>query len=173
MKERFTPLGKASERPPAPLAWLAGLSPAGFGVLVQGLFLLGMALPFLVAPMPLGSWLPLPRGFGIRDAVLAYLNNAGIALLLGYGLPRLEGILPARFRLGWASRLYLLFSAPLTGVLASPHGLPQGELYALLAVPLGMGEYLAFTLAALGRVRLALGLLLLLALYEGFVVGLV
>ena len=154
------------------LAWLAGLAPLPFILLVEGLFLLGMALPFGVAPMPLGGLVPPPKGFDLGLALVSFLNNSLIALLLR-GLPLVELLLPPPWRLGWTPRLYLLLSAPLTGVLASPHGLPQGALYLALVLPLGLGEYAALALAALGRPWRAFLLLLGLALYEGWMVGLV
>ncbi|RTG95808.1 hypothetical protein CSW38_02920 [Thermus scotoductus] len=160
-------------RPLPLLTWLSQLPPGRLLLLVYGLLLFGGALPYLVAPESLGSWKPHPRGFQESVAWTVFLHNALIALLISHFLPWLEGFLPPVWRGKWAGKLFLLCSALVTGVMASPHGLPQGAWYLALALPLALGEYLAFTLAAFGRIGIALLLLALLALYEGWISGMV
>lgn len=88
-------------------------------------------------------------------------KNLLIALLLGVVLPRLHPLAP---------RLYLLLMAGVTGWTTTPAGLPHAGVYALGVLPVAMGELLGFTLAALGRVFLALLVLLLSGVLEGWVI---
>ena len=107
-------------------------------------------------------------------SLVFFLESLGKNLLVLFALTRLlpwvEGtFLPNWPPGGWVSRLYLLLVAPVTGVLASPFGLPHGGGYLLTVAPLALGEFATFTAAACwgrraeGRGALAL---LLLALYE-------
>lgn len=158
-------------RPPGLLAWLSRLPPGRLLLLVYLLLLAGGALPYVVAPEGLGCFRPHPRGFQSGEALRAFLNNGFIALAVYRLIPRLEKWLPPSWQGGWSSKLFLMCSALVTGVKASPHGLPQGAWYLAWVSPLALGEYLALTLAVYGRLGAALLLLALLAVYEGWVTG--
>lgn len=156
---------------PRVLEGLAALPFSPLLFLVWGVFLVGFFLPFVFAPMPLGDWRPPFRGFQGEEAVRIFLHNASLPLLLG-ALSVLEKHLYPFWRHGWMGKLFLLFSALQAGLSGTPHGLPQGQVYLGLVLPLGLGEYLALAVALYGRWFLGFALLLVLALYEGVVLGL-
>ena len=151
---------------------LAGLSPQGAYLAALALFALGASLPYLVAPEPLGLWRPPgPKPFHPGDFLGPLANNTLLVLVLSRGLPWLEGaLLSPGWPRGWASRLYLLLSALTAGLLATPHGLPQGAWYLLWLAPLVLVEFAAYALALARREEWAVGTLFLAALYEALMV---
>ncbi len=145
---------------PGILVSLERLSCARLFGAALALFSLGLLLPHLAAasladfgradffrPLAGSSWEPLSHQ-GARFLLEVLSRNLLVLLALTRFLPWLEGALLPWGRGGFAPRLYLLLLAPVTGVAATPMGLPHGGWYLLVVSPVVLAEFLALSLGA-------------------------